>query len=154
MRYITMQKQFSKMGGITNQRHLSGRSRSRGKLLWISFWTQNFGWDPPSLYKATSPSVDDQSLKKAPPVTARPVVPMLVRVAVLPCGGSSVFSDCHSPFLSFSISISWVKRQPGLLFQLSFNNQWFIILKLAGSSGVLSFLLSFSCSIFLEPGWA
>ena len=154
MRYITMQKQFSKMGGITNQRHLSGRSRSRGKLLWISFWTQNFGWDPPSLYKATSPSVDDQSLKKAPPVTARPVVPMLVRVAVLPCGGSSVFFDCHLPFLGFSISISWVKRQPGLLFQLSFNNQWFIILKLAGSSGVLSFLLSFSCSIFLEPGWA
>ena len=74
------------------------------------FKTEIFARGPPSLYKATSPSVDDQSLKKAPPVTARPVVPMLVRVAVLPCIAAqislrvSVFFEYGLQFSSFSCS--------------------------------------------------
>ena len=67
------------------------------------FKIEIFARGPPSLYKATSPSVDDQSLKKAPPVTARPVVPMLVRVAVLPCDGRS--QSVPVPLWSFTVFI-------------------------------------------------
>ena len=63
----------------------------------------------------------------------------------------SVFFEYGLQFSSFSCS--WVKRQPCLLFKWFINDQWFIILKLAGSEGVLSFLLLFSCHYFLEPGW-
>ena len=64
----------------------------------------------------------------------------------------SVFFEYGLQFSSFLCS--WVKRQACLLFKWFINDQWFIILKLAGSEGVLSFLLLFSCHYFLEPGWA
>ena len=60
-----------------------------------------------------SPSVDDQSLKKAPPVTARPIVPMPVRVAELPFDGNwepsislynSLFFDWDLGGAQFSVS--------------------------------------------------
>ena len=40
-----------------------------------------------------SPEGDDQSLKKAPPVTASPIVPSPVLVAELPCG-QNIVQEC------------------------------------------------------------
>merc|ERR1712080_623056 len=62
----------------------------------------------PSLVKATSPSEEERALKKAPPVTASPTVPMEVEVAVVPFEGLMGISiNCHLSQRLFPLSLSW-----------------------------------------------